>query len=194
MRFKTETSRVDLIAMLKAKSLTLAPPGEPFTLASGQKSTYFIDVKKTVLDATGLAMTCHLLYEAIPFIASSGVDAVAGVTLGGCPLATGVSFLSLPYETPLNAIYVRKEAKDHGTKNLVEGIVTPGMRVVLLEDVATTGGSSLSAVKVLRDAGIVVAGVIAVVDRLQGAEKAFQAAGIPFYTLIEVSELLPQSN
>ena len=94
---------------------------------------------------------------------------------------------------PLDALYVRKEAKDHGTKKLVEGdkSISPGTRVALLEDVVTTGGSSLKAVEKLRAAGATVVGIVALVDRLEGGAEAIRAAGIPLVAICTRRDFLP---
>jgi orotate phosphoribosyltransferase len=112
-------------------------------------------------------------------------DAVAGVELGGCPLASAVSLVSFQRGRPLDALYVRKEVKDHGSKKLVEGdrSLRAGLRVVVLEDVVTTGGSTLKAVAKLASVGAVVVGVVAIVDRLEGGRAAIEAAGLPLVSL-----------
>jgi orotate phosphoribosyltransferase len=112
-------------------------------------------------------------------------DAVGGVELGGCPLASAVSLVSFQKGRPLPAFYVRKAQKDHGSKKLVEGdrSLRPGIRVALLEDVVTTGGSSLRAVESLREVGANVVGIAALVDRAEGGAEAIRAAGLPLTTL-----------
>ena len=127
------------------------------TLASGKQSDFFIDCKQTVLTAKGHALVGSLLLKALQHLPEH--EAVAGVVLGGCPLASAVSLTSHLTGRPLQALYVRKEAKDHGTKRLIEGGVQRGMRVAMVEDVITTGGSTLRAVETLRDAGVLVVGV-----------------------------------
>jgi orotate phosphoribosyltransferase len=111
--------------------------------------------------------------------------AVAGVELGGCPLASAVSLVSFQRGAPLDAVYVRKDVKDHGSKRLMEGDsrLSPGSRLAILEDVVTTGGSTLKAAEKLRAAGYVVAGVIALVDRQEGGREAILAAGLPLVSL-----------
>ncbi|CAN5467302.1 hypothetical protein BH09MYX1_BH09MYX1_36010 [soil metagenome] len=108
------------------------------------------------------------------------VAAVAGVELGGCPLASAVALRSFQRGAPIDAIYVRKDAKDHGSKRDLEGNVhlAPNARVVLVEDVITTGGSTLKATEKLRAAGYEVAGVVALVDRLEGGRENLEAAGL----------------
>ncbi len=148
------------------------------TLASGKESNFFVDCKQTILTAEGHALVGELMFDALAELGD--VDAIGGVELGGCPLASAVSLISYQKGRPLNAIYVRKERKDHGTGKRIEGDKTlrPGLRVALLEDVVTTGGSSLKALEVLREAGCEVAGIIALVDRLEGGAEAIEKAGV----------------
>jgi orotate phosphoribosyltransferase len=151
-----------------------------FTLASGKTSDFFIDCKRVMLTAEGHVLAGVALFEEVLKVAPGAVplDGVAGVALGGCPLASAVSVISYQRERPLNALYVRKEAKDHGTKSLIEGAVTAGGRVVLLEDVLTTGGSSKLAVDHLRAAGYRVDVIVALVDRREGAIENLAAHGV----------------
>jgi len=152
-------------------------------LASGRESDFFIDCKQTILTAEGHALSGELLFEALSELPEC--DAVAGVELGGCPLASAVSLISFQRGRSLPALYVRKERKDHGSAKLVEGdkALFPGIRVVLLEDVVTTGGSSLRAVEALKSAGAKVVGIAALVDRLEGGGETIRAAGLPLVTL-----------
>lgn len=169
---RTERARPQLLELLK----TLAYRRGVFTLASGKTSDFFIDCKQAVLTAEGHALCGELMLDALRHLPKC--DAIAGVALGGCPLASAVSLMSHLRQRPLPALYVRKEAKDHGTQRLVEGQLTPGMRAVLLEDVCTTGGSTLAAAKVLREAGASVVGVVVLVDRLEGGLEALQREGL----------------
>jgi orotate phosphoribosyltransferase len=148
-------------------------------LASGRESDFFIDCKQAVLTAEGHALVGPLMREAIAALPVRA-QAVAGVELGGCPLASAVAFASFLAGEPLDAIYVRKDAKDHGSKRLLEGDgrLSPGAAVAIVEDVITTGGSTLKAADKLRAAGHAVAGVVALVDRLEGGRAALEAAGL----------------
>ena len=148
-------------------------------LASGRESDYLIDCKRVALTAEGHALVGEILLEAVRAL-SPPVEAVAGVALGGLPLASAVSLTSHLRGTGLPALYVRKKAKEHGTAARIEGLeaVPRGARVALLEDVVTTGGSSLAAVRRLREAGLEVGVVIALVDRLEGAKEAFASARV----------------
>lgn len=152
-------------------------------LASGRESDFFIDCKQTILTAEGHALSGELLFEALSELPAC--DAVAGVELGGCPLASAVSLVSFQRGRPLPALYVRKERKDHGSAKLVEGdkSLFPGIRVALLEDVITTGGSSLRAVEALKAVGAHVVGIAALVDRLEGGGETIRQAGLPLVVL-----------
>ncbi|HSC88628.1 MAG TPA: orotate phosphoribosyltransferase [Polyangiaceae bacterium] len=163
-------------------------------LASGRESDFFIDCKQTILTAEGHALVGELMFEALNELAGPGpVEAVGGVELGGCPLASAVSLVSFQKGRPLPALYVRKERKDHGSAKRIEGdrALRPGLRVALLEDVVTTGGSSLKALDVLREAGCEVAGIVALVDRLEGGREAIEAAGVKLITLATRRDFLP---
>ena len=162
-------------------------------LASGKESDFFIDCKQTVLSAEGHALVGELMLDALAELPAC--DAIAGVELGGCPLASAVALTSHLRGTPKDAVYVRKEAKDHGSKRLVEGDthLRPGATLVILEDVTTTGGSTLKAVEKLRAAGYVVAGVVTLVDRLEGGREAIEAAGLPLVAVFTRRDFLPDA-
>lgn len=150
-----------------------------FTLASGKTSDFFIDCKRVILTAQGHVWVGEAMLEVL-LAAPPGERAqgVAGVALGGCPLASAVSLTSALRGAPMDALYVRKEAKDHGTRALIEGTVTAGLRLALLEDVLTTGGSSRAAIDRLREAGHTVTEVVALVDRREGGVEALREAGL----------------
>lgn len=153
-------------------------------LASGAESDFFIDCKQTVLLAEGHARVGEAMLAALTTLPEAPV-AVAGVVLGGCPLASAVALVSYQRGRPLDAVYVRKEVKDHGSARRIEGDghLPPGAPIAVLEDVVTTGGSTLAAVETLRAAGHRVVGVIALVDRREGGADAIRAAGLPFVAL-----------
>lgn len=149
-----------------------------FRLASGRESDFFIDCKQVILTAEGHRLVGEVLFDAC---AEESPDGVAGVALGGCSLASAVSLLSAQRLAPAaawDALYVRKEPKDHGTAKRVEGRLRRGSRVVLLEDVLTTGGSSRAAVEALRAGGFTVERVIALIDREEGAIEALASVGV----------------
>lgn len=174
-----QTKRARLIEILRQLSFER----RKVVLASGRESDFFIDCKQTILTAEGHALVGELMFQALSDLPEC--DAVGGVELGGCPLASAVSLVSFQKGRPLTGFYVRKARKDHGTAKLVEGdkSLKPGARIVLLEDVVTTGGSSLKAVDTLKEAGATVVGIIALVDRLEGGADTIRAAGLPLLTL-----------
>jgi orotate phosphoribosyltransferase len=181
------SARERLVALLRERSFER----KKVTLASGRESDFFIDCKQSVLTAEGHALVGDLMFEALD--ALPPCEAVAGVELGGCPLASAVSLTSFVRGRPLPALYVRKEVKDHGSRRLVEGdkALANGAPVVILEDVITTGGSTLKAVEKLKLAGASVVGVVALVDRLEGGAEAIRAAGLPVVSICTRRDFLP---
>jgi orotate phosphoribosyltransferase len=157
-----------------------------FTLASGKKSSYYIDIKKASLVPRILKQIALEISERIK-LSFIEADYIGCVALGGVPIAVAVSL-----ETDLPLIIIRKEAKEYGTKGQVVGDFIRNSRVLMVEDVATTGGSVLKAIEVLRDGGLVVEHVIVVVDREEGAISALSRAGVQLMPLVKVSELLKE--
>ncbi len=162
-------------------------------LASGRESDFFIDCKQAVLTAEGHVLVGEVMLDAMA--AFGACVAVAGVELGGCPLASAVAMTSFARGAPLDAVYVRKDAKDHGSRRLLEGSsrLPPGARLTLLEDVVTTGGSTLRAAEKLREAGYDVAGVVALVDRHEGGREAIEACGLKLVALFKRDDFEPAS-
>jgi orotate phosphoribosyltransferase len=162
-----------------------------FVLSSGKESDFFIDCKPAVLLAEGHALVGQALLARIRELSRS-VSAVAGVELGGCPLASAVAYASWADGKPIDAVYIRKSSKEHGTRKLLEGADRLAMKakLVIVEDTVTTGGSTLRAVQAVRDAGFEVAGVVAVVDRLEGGAAAIREAGVKFSTLYDRTDFM----
>jgi orotate phosphoribosyltransferase len=184
---ESASARDRLLTLLRARSFSR----RKVILASGRESDFFIDCKQTVLLAEGHALIGQLMYEALaPF---GPAVAVAGVELGGCPLVSAVAMHSFQVGCPVDALYVRKAAKDHGSKRLIEGsdALPKGSKVIVLEDTATTGGSALKAVGTLREGGFEVLGVLAICDRLEGAAEAMKEAGLPFRALYTRHDFIP---
>jgi orotate phosphoribosyltransferase len=181
--------RARLLELLRTRSFAR----RRVTLASGRESDFFIDCKQTVLSAEGHALVGKIMLDAL-----GGLEpcvAVAGVELGGCPLASAVALTSFGQGDPVDAIYVRKDAKDHGTRRLIEGSahLAPGAPVALLEDVITTGGSTLTAAAKLREAGHDLVGVVALVDRLEGGRDAIEADGLTLIAVYTRNDFIPPS-
>lgn len=162
-----------------------------FVLSSGKQSDFFIDCKPAVLSAEGHALAGNALLERIRDVIGP-VSAVAGVELGGCPLASAVACASWAHGSPIDAVYIRKSTKDHGTRKMLEGAdrLAPGAKLAIVEDTVTTGGSTLRAIQAVRDAGLEVAGVVAVVDRLEGGAAAIREAGVPFGALYDRTDFM----
>ena len=157
-----------------------------FTLASGRTSSHYVNCKPVSLSGLGLALLSAQMLELV----EPGAVAVAGLTLGADPLVSGVAQAAALAGQALDALIVRKEAKGHGTGAWLEGpLPEPGSRITVLEDVVTTGGSSLKAVKQLRGAGYVVERVVTIVDRQEGGLAAMQEAGLELRSLFQLDEV-----
>ena len=159
------------------KDLKVVQTGE-FILASGKKSNYFVNIKRAstnpeVLREIGKAIAPHV-----------GDSKIAGMALGAVPLAVAVAL-----ETNRPFVMVRKEAKDHGTKETIEGEVSPGEKFIIVEDVATTGGSTFRVVAALRAKGANVSKAVVVVDREEGATQMLQEHGVELVSLFKAKDL-----
>lgn len=172
---------LDLLAQRSAKRGT-------FTLASGRQSDLYIDCRLTTMHPEGLSLIGPLGLAAIQR-QGWAADAVGGLTLGADPVSYAIAYASQLAGTPVRAFTVRKEAKTHGTGKLIEGAFVAGDRIVVIEDVITTGGSALKAVAAIRAAGGVVLGVLAVVDREEGGREAIEAEGLAVDALARASEI-----
>ncbi|XXF80639.1 orotate phosphoribosyltransferase [Myxococcaceae bacterium GXIMD 01537] len=161
-------------------------------LSSGKESDFYIDCKRTALLPEGHFLIGRLLLEAIRREAPSAVGA-GGLTLGADPLASAVSLTSYLAGTPLAAFIVRKEPKGHGTGQWIEGMsaLGPGAPVAILEDVVTTGASTLKAIERAKQEGLEVLGAFALVDRLEGGREAVEAAGQRLFTLFTRKDFIP---
>jgi orotate phosphoribosyltransferase len=180
-------SRERLIAIIRERSVET---GRTFTLASGRTSDFYCNLKPTMLDPEGAYLLGALIAGALR---DDKPDLVGGLELGAVPLATAAAAMSHAAGTPMRAFVVRKQTKEHGTRSLIEGLQRgdslAGKRVVILEDVTTTGGSSLKAIEAVRGEGGQVVRVLTMVDRQEGAAEAFAKAGIPFAALVTATEL-----
>ena len=157
-----------------------------FTLSSGQKSSYYINCKQVTLDAKGAIALGRLILSILP----KDTEAVAGLTLGADPIVSAVSVVSAYENLNIPALIIRKKAKGHGTQAYIEGIsLQKGAKVVVLEDVVTTGQSALIAVQRLQDVGYKVEEVIALVDRKQGGGELYKSKGLKFSSLFSIEDL-----
>ncbi|MTJ47658.1 orotate phosphoribosyltransferase [Dolichospermum sp. UHCC 0259] len=157
-----------------------------FVLSSGQQSSYYINGKQVTLNPQGALAMARLLLPMLP----KDTQAVAGLTLGADPIVSAVSVVSVYENRPIPALIIRKEAKGHGTMAYIEGPSLPqGAKVVVLEDVVTTGQSALKAVERLQAAGYTVDRVISLIDRLQGGGELYESAGLQFEALFTIEDL-----
>ena len=157
-----------------------------FTLSSGKKATYYVDMRKLTLDHRAAPAIGRLVLDAVRDL---NVDAVGGLTLGADPIANAVMHASVAAGTPVDAFVVRKEPKDHGRGRQIEGAEATGKRVVIVEDTSTTGGSPLKAAEVVAAAGAEIVAVVTVVDRKTGAQAAVEAAGYEWRSIIDLDDL-----
>lgn len=178
-------SHTALVKMLAERS---ARRGN-FTLASGRQSDLYIDARLTTMSPDGLATIGPLALDRMQK-AGWQPDAVGGLTLGADPVSYAIAHASALAGAPVRAFTVRKEAKTHGTGKLIEGPFRAGDRVVVIEDVITTGGSALKATAAVKAAGGVVLGVLAVVDREEGGREALEAEGLAVVSLAGAREIV----
>jgi orotate phosphoribosyltransferase len=165
-----------LLTIIRRRSVL---QGREFRLTSGRASNFFIDLKKTMFDPEGASLLADLLFARIK---DEDVDYIGGMETGGIPIVAAVSMRSWP-EKPIKGFFVRKQVKGHGTDQRIDGLLEAGSRVILFEDVTTTGGSAMHAVEQAQQLDCKVLKVISVVDRLEGAEENFRVAGIEFEPL-----------
>lgn len=180
-----ETDHDRLVTILAERS---ARQGE-FTLASGARSALYIDARMTAMSPDGLALIGPLGLAAIE-AAGWRADSVGGLTLGADPVSYAIAYASALAGSPIRAFTVRKEAKAHGTGKLIEGPFRQGDRVVVIEDVITTGGSALKAVDAVKSAGASVVGVLSLVDREEGGRERIESEGYSVRALVYASEIV----
>jgi len=171
-----------LIELVRQKALKFGQ----FTLASGKKATYYLDGKQVTLDPTG----ARLVAEGILDVLSAGPmpAAIGGMSIGADPITAAVVTMSGIRGTPIRGFMVRKEPKGHGTNQYVEGPILPGEKVVIVEDVVTTGGSSLLAIERVEGFGLKVVKVMAIIDRMEGGAEAFAQRGYNFSSLLSIRD------
>ncbi|CAN5318110.1 orotate phosphoribosyltransferase [soil metagenome] len=158
-----------------------------FTLTSGKKATYYVDLRKVSLDHRVAPLIGQVMIDLIKDVPD--VSAVGGLTMGADPIAAAVMHQGAAQGLAYDAFVVRKEPKDHGRGRQVEGPDLAGKRVIVLEDTSTTGGSPLAAIAALEKVGAVIAAVAVVVDRDTGAREIIEGAGYPYFAAIGLADL-----
>jgi orotate phosphoribosyltransferase len=141
---------------------------EPFTLSSGKKSHFYFDCKPTTLDPEGMNLIGNLVFD---LLKNSEVTAAGGLSLGADPIANAVSLISFQNGRPIKSFIVRKDSKEHGTRKKIEGNLRPGEILAVLDDVVTTGASTITAIEAVREAGFTIERVIVLVDREEGGTE-----------------------
>ena len=179
--------RAELFELIRARSFGRGR----ILLASGRESDYYIDMRPTTVHPAGATCVGELIADALE---GTNVEFIGGLEAGAIPIATAAAIASHRRGGNLHAFFVRKKAKDHGAKKMIEGLPKGeslrGKNVVVVEDVTTTGGSSMQAVEALRTEGANIVLVLTIVDRLEGAKENFAAEGLEFRALYTADEFL----
>lgn len=182
----TPASRARLVEIIKARSFST---GTGVKLVSGRTSSFYFNMKPSMLDPEGSSLIGEAVLDAL---GSEKADYIGGLEMGAVPIATSVAVTGHARGRRLPAFFVRKAVKDHGSQSLVEGLAPgetlKGKRVVIVEDVTTTGGSSMKAIEAVRKEGAEVVRVITIVDRAEGATEAFAAMKLPFTAVLTIED------
>jgi len=157
-----------------------------YTLSSGEKSGYYFDMKPTTFNTEGLRLISAMMQDLIP--ARPGLY-IGGLAVGAVPIVSGLVFHSAN-RTPVRGFYVREETKDHGTGQSIEGLIEDGAEVIIVDDVTTTGGSVMKAVRAVRERECTIVKVITVVDRIEGAAERFRREGLDFVPLYTTKDFM----
>jgi orotate phosphoribosyltransferase len=177
------TARQALLDLIRSRAVI----HQEVTLASGQKSTYYIDARSLFLHGPSALLLGEAIYE---LTKNLRLDALGGPEVGALPLTAAATMHYAQKGVMLEGFFVRKEAKQHGLQKKIEGVLPPGGRVAIVEDVMTTGGSAVTAVEAVQRAGGHVVAVVGVVDRLQGARERFEQMGLLFRPICTIRDLL----
>lgn len=179
-------ARTQLLDAFKSRAFSFGD----FTLASGKKSSYYVNSKKAIFNGEVVNLLSEVLWEMTKDLA---IDAAGGLEVGAIPMAAVLAQRFAMHGKPLEGFFVRKQAKEHGAKERVEGVLKPGMRVAVLDDVLTTGGSVLQAIAEIEKAGASVVAVVCIVDRLEGARAALaKYPFLPIFTIRDFGVAPPQ--
>jgi orotate phosphoribosyltransferase len=170
-----------LVDLIRKKALKFGD----FTLASGKKAKYYLDCKQVTLDPVGARLIAEGLLD---LLGTPLPSSIGGMAIGADPITAAVITMSAVRGTPLLGFMVRKESKGHGTNQYLEGPVQPGMDAVIVEDVVTTGGSSLKAIERCKEFGLKITGVLAIIDRMEGGAEAFAKVGLPLRSLLTIRD------
>jgi orotate phosphoribosyltransferase len=176
------TARTALIEQISA----LAVVRGRVTLASGKEADYYVDLRRVTLDGVAAPLVGEVMTD---LVADLEFDAVGGLTLGADPVAVAMLHHAAHHGGRLDAFVVRKESKAHGLQRRIEGTEVAGRKVLVVEDTSTTGGSVMTAVEAVREAGAEVVAVAVIVDRNTGAKELIEAAGVPYRYAVGLDDL-----
>ena len=182
----TETLKDRLLSILAKQSYIEGK----IILSSGKESNYYVDGKQTTLHSEGGTIISILFLRML----KENISAVGGLSVGADPLASGVSQIGFMLDKKIDAFYVRKEPKKHGLSLWIEGPIKKGSNVAILEDVVTTGASSLKAIEKVIDFDCKVEQVLAIVDRNEGGREAFKKRGLDYNYLFDIKEIIERSR
>jgi len=182
-----QTPRDQLLALV----VDLAVVRGDVTLASGARASYYVDLRRVTLHHRAAPLVGHVMLDMLEEagLGTAEIDAVGGLTLGADPVAGALLHAAAARGQDLDAFVVRKEGKAHGLQRRIEGPDVAGRRVVAVEDTSTTGGSVMTAVEALREAGADVVGVAVIVDRETGARERIEAEGLPYLAVFGLADL-----
>ena len=184
----TDQDKARLIEIVRKKSFS---NDREITLASGRKSMLYFNMKPTMMDPEGAAIISELILDRLEGVPA---DYIGGLEMGAVPIVSMVGPASFRRGRPLQAFFVRKQAKGHGTQSLVEGLAPgdtlKGKTVVVFEDVTTTGGSALKAAQISREAGATVDTVLTLLDRQEGAKEALAAEGLSLMSILTAADFV----
>jgi orotate phosphoribosyltransferase len=180
----TQNKRERLLDIMYTKSF-IYRDNPPFTLVSGRQSPYYFDCKATTLDPEGCTLVGELMFEAVKGL---GADAAGGLTLGADPIALSTSLAAYRQGVRIYPLVVRKEPKKHGTQKWVEGVLDSVKRVVVIDDVITTGGSTITAIERLRESGLEVIRAAVIIDREEGGRESIEATGVKVISIFKRSD------
>ena len=172
-------ARTQLLQVFKTRAFSFGD----FTLASGKKSTYYVNSKKAIFNGEVVNLLSEVLWEMTKELQ---IDAAGGLEVGAIPMAAVMAQRYAMHDKPLEGFFVRKQAKEHGAKERVEGVLKAGMRVAVLDDVLTTGGSVVQAIEEIEKVGAVIVAVVCIVDRMEGARAAL--AKYPFMPIFTIRD------
>ena len=178
-----EKEKVRLLELIRENALRLGT----HKLSSGKKSDYYIDGKIVTLHSEGISLIARIIFNMIQDLE---VDAIGGMTMGADPIAAAVAYESFKQGQPIDAFIVRKEIKKHGTQKFIEGPLRKNLRVVIVDDVVTTGNSLVNSIQRVQEEGCKVVAVIALVDRMEGAREAVESQNCQFSPIFTRDDVL----